>query len=315
MNPKLCLLAWCALTWSCSTPAQEEQPRKFDAGRVGFTLKAKEFETDYRVLGVSVMPGERLPLRTSVASVMSASGGTLDGSAAGWTWTAPKTPGVYRIEARGSGSMMRLNLFVLRPASDAQAGKLNGYRIGAYPPRPFRGLPSYRAPRGYIEVTPDMHDLEVSPHFTLKQFLCKQASDYPKYLVLREPLLLKLESILAAINAAGLRTDSFVIMSGYRTPWYNQQIGNRTASSRHLYGAAADIFIDVAPRDGVMDDLNGDGRTDKADADFLYDRFDRWSSKSWWKRHAGGLASYGATPAHGPFVHVDERGYKARWGR
>ena len=29
----------------------------------------------------------------------------------------------------------------------------------------------------------------------------------------------------------------------------------------------------------------------------------------------GGLAAYDATTAHGPFVHIDLRGYRARWGR
>jgi hypothetical protein len=27
------------------------------------------------------------------------------------------------------------------------------------------------------------------------------------------------------------------------------------------------------------------------------------------------LARYRKTPAHGPFVHVDVRGFRARWGR
>ena len=27
----------------------------------------------------------------------------------------------------------------------------------------------------------------------------------------------------------------------------------------------------------------------------------------------GGLGAYGSTAAHGPFVHVDTRGHRARW--
>ena len=30
---------------------------------------------------------------------------------------------------------------------------------------------------------------------------------------------------------------------------------------------------------------------------------------------AGGVAVYEANAAHGPFVHIDSRGYRARWGR
>ena len=211
---------------------------------------------------------------------------------------------------------MTLNIFVMRPAAEMKNGYLGKYRIGEYQKQPFKGLDVYRTPKGFVEVTPENQDVQVSPHFTLKQFLCKQqASAWPKYMILRPELLFKMEDILERINAGGIRTDSFVVMSGYRTPWYNRSIGNRTSSSRHLYGGAADIYIDVKPVDGVMDDINRDGKLNKADANYLYDQFERWSKESWWSRHTGGLASYGANSAHGAFVHVDVRGYKARWGR
>ena len=52
-----------------------------------------------------------------------------------------------------------------------------------------------------------------------------------------------MELILQRLNAKGYRCDSFHVMSGYRTPYYNKAIGN-VKYSRHIYGGAADIFID-----------------------------------------------------------------------
>ena len=46
-------------------------------------------------------------------------------------------------------------------------------------------------------------------------------------------------------------------------------LGNETRLSRHLFGAAADVFVDESPADGVMDDLDGDGRITARDAERL----------------------------------------------
>ena len=173
--------------------------------------------------------------------------------------------------------------------------------------------PIYRPPRGFIEVTEDNLETLVSPHFRLKDFLCKQDGDYPKYLVLQEKLLLKLELILEKVNEEGVRCNTFHVMSGYRTPYYNKLIGN-VKYSRHLWGGAADIFIDEHPEDSMMDDLNGDGQIDYRDAGVLYDIIDRMYGKPWYQRFLGGLGRYKKTSNHGPFVHVDVRGFRARWG-
>jgi uncharacterized protein YcbK (DUF882 family) len=66
-------------------------------------------------------------------------------------------------------------------------------------------------------------------------------------------MLIKLEALLEAANANGWEAKSFYVMSGFRTPYYNSSIGNDTSSSRHLYGGAADIWIDN-DGDGQMDD-------------------------------------------------------------
>jgi len=204
-------------------------------------------------------------------------------------------------------------VFVLVPLEAVKDEHLNGYRIGRYPRTPLKGLKIYAPPAGLVEVTSANSRTPVSPHFTLDQFVCKQDGGYPKYLILRERLVLKLELLLEEVNRRGYRCDTFHVMSGYRTPHYNKAIGN-VRYSRHVWGGAADVFIDENPRDGNMDDLNGDGRIDLRDAAVLYDIIDDLYGRPWYAPFIGGLARYRKTRAHGPFVHVDVRGFHARWG-
>lgn len=117
--------------------------------------------------------------------------------------------------------------------------------------------------------------------------------------------------MLAAVNAKGHDVSTLHVMSGYRTPYYNRKIGNTTEYSRHLYGDAADIYVD-ADGDRWMDDLNGDGRTTQADAEVLA-AIVRGLPTPGDDRFEGGLSTYGATAAHGPFVHLDFRGRYVRW--
>jgi hypothetical protein len=118
---------------------------------------------------------------------------------------------------------------------------------------------------------------------------------------------------LERLNQAGIEADGFTVMSGYRTPIYNRSIGNGD-HSRHIYGGAADIYVDVSPRDDIMDDLNGDGIYDSRDAQWLYRLADELFSSPEHRNLRGGLGVYDSNAAHGPFLHVDARGHRARWG-
>jgi hypothetical protein len=154
-------------------------------------------------------------------------------------------------------------------------------------------------------------DVRLSPHFTLRQFLCKQESDYPKYVVLRESLLLLLEGLVGSLEDSGYAVETLGVISGYRTPWYNKSIGN-VSNSRHVYGDAFDFFVDV-DGDGKMDDLNGNGRHDRADVDLLAGLVDDFMGRPENASLMGGLGRYYKTSRHGGFVHVDTRGFAARW--
>ncbi|NTW50074.1 MAG: hypothetical protein HGB19_10150, partial [Chlorobiales bacterium] len=232
-----------------------------------------------------------------------------------WQWRAPSETGMYSVKVSepSTNESVTLNVFVMVPASKLKGGYLNGYRIGEYPAAPLNGNSAYESPKGFIEVTEKNQETQVSPHFKLKQFLCKEPGK-TRYLVLEEMLIVKLEHILQKVNELGYTCETFDVMSGYRTPFYNRSIGN-VKFSRHVYGSAADIFIDEKPKDGVMDDLNKDGRIDKQDAEVLYGIVeDMYGGGNVSMQLVGGLGVYNRTASHGPFIHVDVRGSQARWG-
>lgn len=299
-------------------PATPADSGGFATGRSGLDLRFGDQAVPYDVMGVFSLPGETVPvvLQDPDASWdVTAEGGTLVAAAPGqWTWTAPSEPGVTVIRvARDGAPVVTLHAFVMVPYEEMRAGMLRGYRIGAYP-APRRGHEARDArPAGFVAITEATRDLAVSPHFRLGQFACKAGEDLPKFAVVQPRLLLRLEGLLEEANRNGLTASTFQLMSAYRTPLYNRSIGNTTSFTRHQYGDAADIFVDEQPRDGRMDDLNRDGRTDRGDALVLHRLADATEDSTAQGGIAGGLSAYSPNHAHGPFVHVDTRGHVARW--
>lgn len=291
--------------------APDGRIRSFSPSPARFPARAGGRELRFSVQAVSVVAGRVLEVEGPVEARLLDRGGEVAPVAPGrWRWEAPEAPGIVALRLDAPQGRIDLNVLVLVPASAVENGVLNGYRIGRYVQDPGTGNPVYQPPQGFAEVRPEDEDILVSPHFTLKQFLCKDPGD-PRYLVLSEPLVAKLEAILAAVNRAGYRTPTLHIMSGFRTPAYNRAIGNTTDLSRHLWGDAADIFIDNTGN-GMMDDLNGDGRVDDEDARILL-RIVEAVERADGTVKPGGIGLYRAVPGRGPFVHVDARGTPARW--
>jgi hypothetical protein len=292
----------------------------FSDGKVNFRVKIKDEVIPYRVMSVFVLPGERMELEVqgqhgSLPPEIEASGGEVlkKKGEDRWEWHAPEHPSLYSLTIRYAGDRMVIHAFVMVPFKRLKGGYLNGYRIGRYPGFSAK-LPSiYKPPKGFVEVTRDNAEMLVTPHFRLGEFVCKENKGFPKYMVLREKLLLKLEYLLEEVNQDGYRCHSFHIMSGYRTPYYNKLIGD-VKYSRHQWGGAADIFIDANPENGVMDDLNKDGKIDWRDANALYRIIDGQYGRPDYRLFVGGLGRYHSNHCHGPFVHVDVRGKRARWG-
>jgi len=293
---------------------------RFDARTASFAVAFHGETSAYRDAAVVVMPGDAVIFDAVNGppgdyAAKTASGTLVQQGQRQWKWTAPARPGAYLIAFEGPArrDTIAVHAFVPVPATSVRNGMLNGYRIGAYPSAPLQGNPLYLPPRGFIEVTTANEDTKVSPHFTLKQFLCKEDTTkrYPKYVVLHERLPLKLEMILERVNEMGFAADTLHVMSAYRTPYYNHAIGD-VKYSMHQWGSAADIYVDPERRDR-MADLNRDGIVDTGDAKFLYDEIETLLEKPEHRVLQGGMGYYPATAAHPPFVHVDVRGVAARW--
>ena len=116
-------------------------------------------------------------------------------------------------------------------------------------------------------------DLQLSPHFRLREFASKDGSD--KVLV-DDDLVSLLEQIREAAGGA------VTINSGYRSPAHNAAVGG-VSSSQHLYGRAADIVVE-----GASPLLVG-------------------QIAEYYLGRKGGIGVYQT------FTHVDTRGIRSRW--
>lgn len=227
---------------------------------------------------------------------------------------ALRTPGVYALD---DSALTRPFAFItLRPFADkSRDGTLGAYRIGFWPGERGRvHSAAYANPAGFIEVTRNNAALPVSAHFRLGDFLTHgQTSVWPKYLVLHEDLVDKLELVIAELEREGIPVRHMTVMSGFRTPDYNAGGGatfGRSTVSRHMYGDASDVFVDN-DGNGRMDDLNRDGRIDSRDSRVIVDAASRVERAH--PELVGGEGVYAGTSSHGPFAHIDVRGTRARW--
>jgi len=234
---------------------------------------------------------------------------------------APADPGQWRLQLTAPGGVSQrveeLTLVTRVPFSQKDGqGYINGYHIGRYVSE-MNGVRdgAYAPPAGFIEVTPFNQEMAVSTHFRLRNFLTKnQFSVWPKYLALDLRLVDKLELVMQELNAMGVRAENMAVMSGYRTPAYNIQgvgEGGRALLSRHTYGDASDVWVDN-DQDGYIDDLNGDGRRDTRDILVMLRAVERVELRH--PELIGGAGVYNGNGAHGPFIHIDARGYRSRWG-
>jgi uncharacterized protein YcbK (DUF882 family) len=231
---------------------------------------------------------------------------------------APGKAGIWSMALKVGNAIKPLadfSVITLRPATEKKSGRLGLYYIGNWPAA-RKGKPgvSYDPPNGFIEVTPQTQNTQLSDHFRLRDFFPHdQQNIWPKYIVVDTKLIDKLELVLSDLEARGINPRGVRVMSGFRTPQYNAtggETGGRAELSRHMYGDAADIFIDN-DGNGAMDDLNKDRRVNIADAMVVRDAATRVE-----RAHPsliGGVGVYSATSSHGPFTHIDTRGYSARW--
>ena len=247
------------------------------------------------------------------------------GDVANDTVTQPLGSGIWRV-AVAIGNAIRpvtdFSVITMLPFESKKRGHIGLYYIGSWPAEKSRRpvgpkqapADRYANPSGFIEVTAENAETYVSEHFRLGDFLTHdQSTTWPKYLVLQLRTVDKLELVLSDLRERGVDVSGVKVMSGFRSPQYNAGGGNtdgRAELSRHMYGDAADIYID-SNGNRIMDDLNHDGRINMDDARVIMAAVDRVEAA-----HAellGGTGVYPAASGHGPFIHIDTRGYRARW--
>ncbi len=234
-------------------------------------------------------------------------------------FVAPSQPGIYDLAVKLDQAKRQIDDFsvvTLVPFSEKKNDHIGLYYLGKWP---FESggkvkTPNYANPAGFIEVTPQNADTPVSAHFKLRDFLTKdQYTVWPKYILLNPKLLDKLELTIAELERTGHPVRNMHVMSGFRTPEYNYTGGNtqgRANLSRHMYGDASDVFVDN-DGNGAMDDLNHDGRVDILDSMVVQQAVERVEHDH--PELVGGVGVYPACCGHGPFTHIDVRGYRARW--
>jgi hypothetical protein len=290
---------------------------------------AADFEAEVRgqsgkVNVAVVAPGEELNVPAGADSlpqgaqvVLQPTGGTA-GTAVEATGPAPAVPGIWNVVLRMADAIRPasdVSVITLVPLSAKQNGRVGTYRVGSWPfERGGATKPVYEPPAGLVRVTPENQDIWISEHVQLKDFLTKgQAGVWPKYVALQPKVLDKVELTIVELGRMGYPVTNIFVVSAFRTPNYNEAGGNpagRGKLSRHMYGDAMDVAIDN-DNDGRMDDINRDGRVNVADARFLAQAADRVEKK--YPSLIGGIGVYPPTGGHSGMVHIDTRGFRARW--
>ncbi|HYC89568.1 MAG TPA: hypothetical protein VEO54_10195 [Thermoanaerobaculia bacterium] len=286
------------------------KPAYLSDAMLGFLHPLRGLSGDLRY--APALPGSRL-----VQSVPGGATAVIAGSPA--DFRAPSKPGIYSFAVKiqqAQRPIEDISIVTLVPRAQKKAGKIGTYQLGTWPferggtPR----SPRYAAPPGFIQVTRDNQDFQVSEHFRIKQFLTKdQFNVWPKYVFIDPLLIDKLELTIQELKKEGVRVEHVHVMSGFRTPRYNSGGGNtsgRANLSRHMYGDGADVYVDNN-RDGQPDDITGDGRVTVRDAEKFAAAAERVEKKH--RTLVGGIGIYVACCGHGPFTHIDVRGSRARW--
>jgi uncharacterized protein YcbK (DUF882 family) len=108
-----------------------------------------------------------------------------------------------------------------------------------------------------------------------------------------------------SLRQKGLSANLLVI-STKRTAWHNkmqEQFSGAAKNSRHLTGDAVDFLVF---------DINDDGSSNNKDVDLVFEILDKQIIKE-----KGGIGTYKNEQSfiNRQMIHIDCRGYRARWAR
>ena len=314
-----------AITTSVAAPAAAPAQQSFARG--GSVISGSVRVNSDSVLGHSSQPApapasdEAKPAKSATPAPAGPDGAGLSGKVYArfllpqdWLLLASLPGDQYHTDARSPSGMGFQTVFTMRSFGQKVRASLNGYKLGYWPAEKGRiRSEAYRNPDGFVEVTRDNEDTRVSEHFRLRDFVSHgQANVWPKYVVIREPLLDKLELVIQELNSRGINAEGMRIRSGFRTPAHNSAVRGEGSArdSRHQFGDAVDVFIDQEGT-GRMSDLNGDGRANFADVKLILEAVERVEVR--YPELVGGTGLYAGRS--GSFAHIDVRGTRARWVR
>ncbi len=256
-----------------------------------------------------VMPGDSvtlsIPDENTGWSVTAGYPSTGGGST--FEWQAPRNHGIFYIDVSCADVVEKFTVIVPVESCRWRTTSLNSYPIGSY----GDGNNRNRMPDHFIELSPATSGAKISTHLTIGQFLGHVEGNYPQYMAFDLRLADKLEAVLAAVQEVYPQASVIHNISGFRTPAYNAAIGNDTRESLHLYGQAADIWIESWPPNNLMDDIDRNKRVDVYDGEYLVEIVRTLEVEG--KVVTGGASAYRWIPSHGPFVHIDIRGSVAVW--
>ncbi|MGC6415825.1 MAG: YcbK family protein [Bradymonadia bacterium] len=117
------------------------------------------------------------------------------------------------------------------------------------------------------------------------------------YLLMDKAVLYRLLHLMKELQKAGHNPHALAIDSGFRAPAHNEHIGG-AKKSQHLWGKAIDFRVK---------DINGDGLVGMMDKRIVLDILERRVIAQ-----RGGIGRY---LDHDTALHIDVRGYPARWNR
>ncbi len=130
--------------------------------------------------------------------------------------------------------------------------------------------------------------------FVTKDGLMKRFKKSEQYMLLDKKLLYKLLELKLALKDKGYNPDGFKMVSAFRHPRHNEDIGG-ASQSRHMHGQAIDIKVKDVDQNGVAN---------QKDKKIILDLLEEQIIKS-----EGGIGRYPKSMS----VHFDTRGYRARW--
>jgi uncharacterized protein YcbK (DUF882 family) len=217
---------------------------------------------------------------------------------------APHRPGFYHLTIIRGETREKLAepvLAVMVPFNQKFGGQLNGYRIGTYLAERLGG--GHDRPVGFVEVQPEMLDLQITKHLKLADFVTHddQGDVWPKYVALNPKLLDKLELIFTDLSSRMSPELAVNVHSGFRSPSHNSRVERAARDSRHQYGDAADLAVDA----------DADGRITMTDELLVMLAVERVEEAH--PDLVGGLGMYTSRRYRTPYVHIDARGKRSRW--